>query len=389
LTHEIPEIAMSTTTARYANTRPGIAKEDAMTLPARYYTDTELFHRELRAIHYDMWLHAGRTEQLAEPGSYFLVRFAGVNVIVVRDQHGEISAFHNTCRHRGTLLCKEGEGKIAGRIRCPYHAWSYDLDGKLASAPNMEKVEGFRLEDHPLGKVSTAVWDGHIFINLAEKPIPFAEHLAGLDTKFAPWGMADLKRVERRVYQLKANWKLIFQNYSECLHCPIAHPLLNKHSHWMSGDNEPPQPTYLGGRMDLRPGVQSLTMDGTTNRAPLPGISAEDARHVYYYALLPNLLLNLHPDYMLTFQLWPVAVDRTDIVCEWHFHPDAIAKPDFDPSDAVDFWELTNQQDWDLSDRAQEGIANLGYKPGPYSNREELLFGLDRWVLERLARHSA
>jgi Rieske 2Fe-2S family protein len=96
--------------------------------------------------------------------------------------------------------------------------------------------------------------------------------------------------------------------------------------------------------------------------------------------------LNLHPDYMLTFQLWPIAVDRTDIVCEWHFHPDAIAKPDFDPSGAVEFWELTNQQDWDLSDRAQEGISNFGYQPGPYSNREELLFGLDRWVQERLAR---
>ncbi len=377
------------TTVRYANTRPGVAKEDAMTLPARYYTDPEIFQRELRAIHYDMWLHAGRTEQLPEPGSYFLVRFAGVNVIVTRNQHGEISAFHNTCRHRGTLLCKEGEGKIAGRIRCPYHAWTYDLEGKLVGAPHMEKVEGFRMEDHPLGSVAVAVWDGHVFINLSKHPIPFEEHLAGLDKKFVPWGMEDLKRVERRVYQLKANWKLIFQNYSECLHCPIAHPLLNKHSHYMSGDNEPAQPTYLGGRMDLRQGVQTLSMDGTTNRKPFPGLSAEDARHVYYYALLPNLLLNLHPDYMLTFQLWPVAVDRTDIVCEWHFHPDAIAQPDFDPSGAVDFWELTNQQDWDLSDRAQEGISSLGYLPGPYSNREELLFGLDRWVLERLARHHA
>ncbi len=377
---------MSTTT-RYANTRPEVAAEDAMTLPARYYTDPELFRRELRAVHHDMWLHAGRMEQLPEPGSYFLVRFAGVNVIVVRDQNGDIAAFHNTCRHRGTLLCKEDEGRIAGRIRCPYHAWTYELDGQLVGAPNMEKVAGFRMEDHPLGSVASATWDGHIFINLSPQPIPFDEHLAGLDKKFAPWQMAGLKRVERRVYHAKANWKLIFQNYSECLHCPIAHPLLNKLSHYMSGDNEPPQPTYLGGRMDLRPGVKTLTMDGQTNRDPFPGISAEDARHVYYYALLPNFLLNLHPDYMLTFQLWPIAVDRTDIVCEWHFHPDEIAKPDFDASGAVDFWELTNQQDWELSDRAQEGISNFGYQPGPYSNREELLFGLDRWLLERLARH--
>ena len=375
------------TTVRYVNTRPAVSAGDAMTLPANYYTDPELFKRELRAVHYDMWLHAGRMEQLPETGSYFLVRFAGVNVIVLRGQDGEVSAFNNTCRHRGTLLCQEHEGKIAGgRIRCPYHAWTYELDGKLVGAPNMEKVEGFRMEDYPLGPVATATWDGHIFINLSADPIPFEQHLAGLDKKFAPWGMADLKRVERRVYHAKANWKLIFQNYSECLHCPIAHPLLNKHSHYMSGDNEPPQPTYLGGRMDLRPGVTTLSMSGQSNRPPLPGISEQDARHVYYYALLPNFLLNLHPDYMLTFQLWPVAVDRTDIVCEWHFHPDAIARPDFDPSGAVEFWELTNQQDWDLSDRAQEGISNFGYQPGPYSNREELLFGLDRWVQEKLAR---
>jgi Rieske 2Fe-2S family protein len=206
-----------------------------------------------------------------------------------------------------------------------------------------------------------------------------------MDRKFAAWGMTDLKLVERKVYHLNCNWKLIFQNYSECLHCPIAHPLLNQHSHYMSGDNEPPQPTYLGGRMDLRPGVQTLSMDGKSSVPRLPGISDEDAQHVYYYAILPNFLLNLHPDFMLTFQLWPQAVDRTDVVCEWHYHPDAIARPDFDPSGSIAFWDLTNQQDWELSDRAQEGIGNLGYQPGPYSNREELLLGLDNWVQEKLA----
>jgi Rieske 2Fe-2S family protein len=186
------------------------------------------------------------------------------------------------------------------------------------------------------------------------------------------------------VYQLRANWKLVIQNYSECLHCPIAHPLLNKHSHYLSGDNEPPRPTYLGGRMDLREGVRTLSLDGQSNRACLPGLSADDQRHVYYYALLPNLLLNLHPDYMLTFTLWPLAPDHTEIVCEWHFHPDEIAKPGFDPKGALEFWDLTNRQDWELSDLAQRGISSLGYQPGPYSNREELLHGLDRWVLEKV-----
>ncbi len=235
-----------------------------------------------------------------------------------------------------------------------------------------------------MGRVATAVWDGHIFINLAATPMPFAEHLAGLDLKFRPWGMEALTLVERRTYHLKANWKLVIQNYSECLHCPIVHPLLNRQSHYMSGDNEPPRPTYLGGRMDLRDGVATLSLDGQTNRAALPGLSADDCRHVYYYALLPNLLLNLHPDYMLTFALWPRAVDQTDIVCEWHFHPDEIAKPGFDPTGAIEFWDLTNRQDWELSDLAQAGIGSWGYRPGPYSNREELLLGLDRFVQQRV-----
>ena len=368
----------------YLNARPEVRAEEAKTLPARFYNDPELFRRELQAIHYDMWLYAGRTEQIPRPGSFFVVRFAGVSVIVLRDEEGAIAAFHNTCRHRGTLLCKADQGQLPGRIQCAYHAWTYGLDGRLLNAPLMEKVVGFREEEHPLGRVATAEWDGHIFINLSERPIPFALHLAGLDLKFAPWGMGELRRAERKVYHLKANWKLVIQNYSECIHCPIAHPLLNKQSHYMSGDNEPPRATYLGGRMDLREGIKTLSTDGQSPRQGLPGLSEEDRRRVYYYALLPNLLLNLHPDYMLTFQIWPMAVDRTDVVCEWHFHPDEMAKPDFDPKDVVEFWDLTNRQDWELSDMAQEGISTLGYRPGPYSNREELLVGLDRFVKHRL-----
>jgi Rieske 2Fe-2S family protein len=368
----------------YTNERPEMAH--ARTLPAEYYTDPAFFRSEMEHVHCDMWLCAGRTEQVAEVGSYFLRQVGNASVVILRREDGSLGALYNVCRHRGTRLCHELEGTLPGnRIQCQYHAWTYALDGRLLNAPHMEKVVDFRESDYPLGQVAVETWDGHIFINMSAHPIPFAQHLAGLDEKFAPWGMADLKRVERRVYDLRANWKLVIQNYSECLHCPIVHPLLHKQSHYMSGDNEAPQPTYLGGRMDLRDGVATLSMDGTTsNRACLPGLGVDDRRHVYYYALLPNLLLNLHPDYMLTFTIWPLAVDRTQIVCEWHFHPDAIARPDFDPKGVVEFWDLTNRQDWHLSDLAQEGIASRGYRPGPYSNREELLLALDRFVLARV-----
>jgi Rieske 2Fe-2S family protein len=374
--------------APYSNTRPGVAVSEAMTLPQQYYTDHAWFQREMQAIHFDMWLCAGRTGQIPNSGDYFVRSFANASIIIVRDEQGGIRAFHNVCRHRGTMLCQEHEGKFAGRIQCQYHAWTYRLDGTLANAPHMEKVQGFREADYPLNSVATAVWDGHIFINLSAHPIPFAQHLAGLDNKFRPWQMEELQMVERRVYHLKANWKLIIQNYSECLHCPIVHPQLQKFSHYMSGDNEPPQPTYLGGRMDLREGVKSLTLNGTTSRCALPGLSNDDQRHVYYYCLLPNFFLNLHPDYMLTFTLWPKAVDRTEIVCEWHFHPGEIRKPAFNPQDAIEFWDITNKQDWGLSDLAQQGIGSKGYQPGPYSNREELLFALDRFVLGRVQRQT-
>jgi glycine betaine catabolism A len=185
-----------------------------------------------------------------------------------------------------------------------------------------------------------------------------------------------------RTYELRANWKLIIANYHECLHCPIAHPQLTKLSHYLSGDNEPPRPTWLGASMDLFAEYSTLTASGTSARAPLPDLDAEQRRRVYYYALLPTMLLNPHPDYVVTFQLSPLAADRTDITCHWLMHPDELAKPGFDPSDAVDFWDLTNRQDWELSDLAQQGISSQGYRPGPYSNREELLMAFDRWVIE-------
>lgn len=146
--------------APYSNTRPELAISEATTLPQRYYTDPAWFQREMEAIHFDMWLCAGRTSQIPNTGDYFLRQFANASVIITRDEQGEIRAFHNVCRHRGTLLCKEEQGKFNGRIQCPYHAWTYKLDGTLASAPHMEKVQGFCEADYPLNVVATAIWDG-------------------------------------------------------------------------------------------------------------------------------------------------------------------------------------------------------------------------------------
>jgi phenylpropionate dioxygenase-like ring-hydroxylating dioxygenase large terminal subunit len=219
-------------------------------------------------------------------------------------------------------------------------------------------------------------------VNVATDPEPFDVAFAPMIGRLTRFGLPALAAGHRVTYEVRANWKLVFQNYSECLHCPIVHPLLQKQSHYLSGFNEVAA-TYSGGPMELGDGVKTLSLDGQTNRSSLAGLSSEDQRRVYYYGILPNLLLNLHPDYMLTFTLWPKAADRTDVVCEWHFHPDQIAAPGFDPSGSVEFWDLTNKQDWALSDLAQQGIGSRGYAPGPYSNREELLHAFDRFVVER------
>ena len=373
---------------RYANDR--VATDVSVTtLPAGYYTDPAYFAREGERLFRRMWLFAGRHDDAPVPGSYVTRRFGSAAILIVRDQAGTLRAFHNVCRHRGTLLCPKPEGQLQGSVQCAYHAWTYRLDGSLLRAPHMDQVDGFRVEDWPLLSVPIAVWDGNVFVFLGDgpegaEPPPLTRQLDGVDARFRNWGMGELRTVARRTYEVRANWKLVIANYHECLHCPTAHPQLVKLSHYLSGDNEPPRPTWLGASMDLLPGCATLSTSAIPLRAPLPGLDADQRRRVYYYALLPTLLLNPHPDYVVTFLISPIAPDRTDVTCYWLMHADAVAQPGFDPSDAVEFWDVTNQQDWALSDLAQAGISSQGYRPGPYSNREELLAAFDRWVIERV-----
>jgi phenylpropionate dioxygenase-like ring-hydroxylating dioxygenase large terminal subunit len=359
-----------------------VMPQGAMTLPAQYYVDVNYFNREMDALFRRMWICAGRTEQVERPGQFFVREVVGESLIVTRSPSTEVRAFYNVCRHRGTRLCTEASGAFAGSIQCPYHAWTYDLDGRLIGAPHMDEVPHFRKEEYPLHQVHAEVWDGHIFLNLSRDPGPLSAQLADLPAKFRPWQMENLRLGHRIVYDVKANWKLLIQNYSECLHCPNLHPALNKLSHYLSGENEPLRATYMGGRMDLRPGVATLSMDGTCPRAFLPGLSEADVRRVYYYAIFPNMLLSLHPDYMLVHTLWPMAPDRTVNICEWHFHPHTLATPGFSAADAIDFWDMTNRQDWHVCELSQAGISSRAYTPGPYSNREDLLYAFDQMIVE-------
>ena len=201
--------------------------------------------------------------------------------------------------------------------------------------------------------------------------------------------MHELRLHRRIVYDVNANWKLIVLNFNECLHCPFVHPVLNRLTDYAGADNVPPAPGYIGGAMGFRDGAQTMSTDGKRRRDYLPGLSEEDRRKVQYYAIYPNLLLSLHPDYMMVHTLWPQAVDRTGIICEWHFHPREMAQPGFFADDAVEFWDATNREDWKISELAQAGIQSRVYAPGPYSPREGLLHEFDKVVLERERRNTS
>jgi len=351
-----------------------------MTLPGRYYTDEKIFNQEIERFYFGMWICAGRIEQIEKPGQYFLVEIGGESLIVTRDAAGTIHAFYNVCRHRGTRMCVESSGSFAGRIQCPYHGWTYGLDGRLLGAPHMEEG-AFDRENYPLHSVAADVWDGHIFMNLAKVPNPLSAQLADLPEKFKPWGMTDLRLYKRESYEVCANWKLIVLNYNECLHCPLLHPALSRVTDTRSGQNDPPTNSYIGGSMDLRGTAETMSMDGVRRRDYLPGLNESQRREVLYYTIYPNLFLSLHPDYVLVHHLWPRAVDRTEVTTEWLFHPAEMAKPDFCGNDAVEFWDKTNREDWAITELSQKGISSRGYTPGPYSTREALPSAFDRMIL--------
>lgn len=354
------------------------------TLPARFYTDPSHFQREGEHFFFGKWICAGRAADLPRRGDYLLRDILGESVIITRNDAGAISAMFNVCRHRGTRICESPCGTFPGSIQCPYHAWTYDLSGRLIGAPHMDDVEGFDRRDYPLKPVACELWDGHIFINLSATPRPLNEQLGALVERFRPWGMEELRRVHRSVYDVQANWKLIVQNYNECLHCPVLHPLLNQMHHYLGADNAPSEQTFCGGTMGFKDGVQTLSRDGKLRRGYLPGLGDEEKSLVSYFSIYPNLLLTLHPDYMVTVTLWPKTPARTELIAEWHFHPDEIARPDFEAQDAIDFWEVTNREDWHVSELSQAGISSRAYQPGPYSKRELLLWDFDQVVMKEL-----
>jgi Rieske 2Fe-2S family protein len=361
--------------------RPAVI-EGAHTLPAAWYVDPKVYEDERGRVFGQSWQCVGRAEQLASPGDYFVADIAGESLIVTRDADARPHAFYNVCRHRGTRICEAASGHFQGSIMCPYHAWTYGLDGALKAARNMGDVPGFDRANYPLKEAGIALWEGFVFVNLATDPDPFESVFAPIVGRFVKWNIGGLRTARTISYEIKCNWKLIFQNYSECYHCPLVHPQLDKLSPSDSGRNDLIEGPALGGYSEMRVHGTSLTTTGHSNRAPLGAVAGEELDRVYYYTIFPSMLLSLHPDYVMVHYVKPLAIDRTAVECAFLFDPNTMQTPHFDPCDAVQFWDTTNQQDWHVSELTQRGLRSRAYTPGPYSNAEGLLHAFDRHYLE-------
>jgi Rieske 2Fe-2S family protein len=314
----------------------------------------------------DGWVCVGRDTLLSGPGSQRAVDVGGVGVVLVRDASGRPRAFLNSCRHRGHELVRAGCEVRRSTIWCAYHAWVYRLDGSLRNAPR------FSMEDaNSLGllPVRCAGWGGWLFVNVSGTAPDLEDAVGNLDALLAPYQTGTLHPTAVRQYEISADWKLIVENYLECYHCPSTHPELSRVQRTEGGEDFTATGLWLGGALDLRNSAVSMSLDGSGTEWDFPSLDEDRARQVCYHALMPNLFVTAHHDYLVTHRLEPLAAGRTRVVCEWLFPPELVSAGT-DTGYAVDFWERTNGQDWAACESVQRGVAVPGYVPGPLAPDE-------------------
>jgi Rieske 2Fe-2S family protein len=358
--------------------------ERASMLPPSSFTDDGVFEWELESLFCGGWICAAHASAVAEPGAYVMREVGGESFFVIRGKDGELRGFYNVCRHRAARIFSESEGKVRARITCPYHAWSYGLDGSLQGTRHTEGLEDFDPACQGLTPVAVALVGGLVMVNLAAEPVPVGGHIGELDGWLERYSLGRLEPGGRRDYEVGANWKSIAENYNECLHCPGVHPELNALSDYASGEAVEGAGAWCGGSMTLNEGAETMARDGGhAARPPIASVDPAELGHVYYFALFPNALVSLHPDYVMLHTLWPREPGRTDVVCEWLFEPETIAAPGFDPNDAIDFWDQVNREDWRVCELAQKGVGSRGYVAGRYSTHEGDVHAFDRMVANR------
>jgi phenylpropionate dioxygenase-like ring-hydroxylating dioxygenase large terminal subunit len=340
-------------------------------LPPAAYTDPRVFEWEQRHAFAASWVCVGRADDLPAPGATQQALSVGGVPVVLTRRDGELRAFANTCPHRGHELLAEGTSASSRSLVCPYHAWSFGLDGRLIGAPRMREVTGFDPHAMALVPVPVVQWQGFVLVNATGTAPDFDQHLGALDALVAPYDLGHLRRGGRHRYTPAANWKVLVENYHECYHCPLIHPELCTVTPPDSGENYDLPGAWVGGSMDLRDSAETMSLDGRSLGLPISGVPAGERRRVGYFGLFPNLLLSLHPDYVMVHRLVPLAADRTFVECSWYFPPAAFDREGFDPAYAMDFWDVTNREDWTACESVQRGLASPHFRPGPLAPGED------------------
>lgn len=355
---------------------------DTRTLTTHDYCSDEVYEIERQRFFHGGWFLALRADTLA-PGNRTVVDVAGESILVTRDLQGQIHAFANVCRHRGAKLCDERSDSSQGSLMCPYHAWTYALDGRLIATPHLDNddVDKAALS---LWSVASHVWQGFVFVCLAKEPPTFeawvAQHgqeLAGLER----FGLEHLKVAVRTECEVSANWKVIVENYQECLHCTRVHPELVEliptyRSGWVTDH------TRADGGVLLRDGGHSLATDGQSTLPVLPGLSDLDASSYYGCTMFPNAFVDVTGTCAIVSYLYPKGPDRTTMVMEYMFAPDTIASPDFDPGSVVEFNEMVAAQDNMVCERVQQGVSSRLFEGGVLSPKDDLVIGFVQHYLE-------
>ena len=336
------------------------------TLERSWYVDPAVFAAEQAAIFGRRWVLVGRSSELAEPGEYVTAAVGGESVIVVRQVDGTAAAMLNVCRHRGARLLLDDRGSCHQTIRCPYHAWSYSLDGSLKGAPNLREWVGDRQASLGLQAVGVQERYGCLWVNLEPRGMSFSDDVEaqiarrlGDRDRIDAWELDRLVTGRRIVYDVAANWKLIVENFQECYHCTSIHPELVKVIPEFRGGvaSQSAGPGY-GSAMGEQ--IAGFTVDGRRGLEALPGVAVEDRRRYFGMTIVPSAFINLIGDHAIVHRLAPVAADRTTVICEWLFSPEALAQaPDLDPT--VELFDRVNRQDFEACERCQLGAASRIY----------------------------
>ncbi|RWC77809.1 MAG: aromatic ring-hydroxylating dioxygenase subunit alpha [Mesorhizobium sp.] len=366
------------------------------TLPSSAYWDQESYKRDLDAIWYRDWLLVCREADLAQPLAFRRFRIGTQDILVLRDDTGELRAFHNTCRHRGSQLCQESEGRLKARlITCPYHAWSYSLRGELVRVPSKSLPDGFDKADHPLYRVALSVWRGFVFVNLAEDAAGSAQSsFDPASGNLSNWPLETLVSGHMLRKVMNCNWKIFWENFNECLHCPGVHKdlsrlvpiygrgLMSRHDdpEWLRhADNDAPE--FSGG---LRTGAQTWSRDGQTHGPVFSGLKpAERSAGQTYATSLPSMFIVGHVDYVRTVRLVPLGPEQTELVAEWLFAPEALAETDID--NIITFGTQVLEEDAAICEVNQKGLRSMRHTAGVLMPEEYDLHRFHNWVRERHA----